>query len=58
MLENKGREIIADMVDDILQGRPKNAQEKTFNVLKDRASSKIDEIKKEFNSNLFDKENT
>ena len=58
MLENKGREIIADMVDDILQGRPKNDQEKTFNVLKDRASSKIDEIKKEFNSNLFDKENT
>ena len=58
MLENKGREIIATIVDDILQGRPKNAREKTFDVLKDRTSDRIDELKKEYNSELFDKENT
>ena len=58
MVENKGRAIIANMVDDIIRGRPNDARAKTFDVLKDRTTTKIDELKKEYNSELFDKENT
>ena len=57
MQENRGREIIADMVDDILCGREYKARDRVFDVLKDRTSSRIVELKKDFNSDLFDNKN-
>ncbi|SVB39450.1 uncharacterized protein METZ01_LOCUS192304 [marine metagenome] len=45
------------MVDDILCGREYKARDRAFDVLKDRTSSRIVELKKDFNSNLFDNKN-
>ena len=56
MLENRGRETIADMIDDILCGREYKARDRALDVLKDKTSDRIMELKKDFNSNLFDKE--
>ena len=57
-LENRGREVIADMIDDILCGREYKARDRALDVLKDKTSSRIMELKKDFNSNLFDIKNT
>ena len=57
MHEHRGREIIADMVDDSLCGREYKARDRAFDVLKDRTSSRIVELKKDFNSDLFDNKN-
>ena len=54
-LENRGRETIADMIDDILCGREYKARDRSLDVLKDKTSSRIMELQKDFNSNLFDK---
>tara|TARA_B100000745_G_scaffold300213_1_gene253277 strand:- start:3517 stop:3687 length:171 start_codon:yes stop_codon:yes gene_type:complete len=53
-LENKGRETIANMIDDILCGKEYKARDRTFDVLNNKISSRIEELKKDFNSNLFD----
>jgi hypothetical protein len=58
VLENRGREVIADMIDDILCGREYKARDRALDVLKDKTSSRIMELKKDFNSNLFDIKNT
>ena len=58
VLENRGRETIADMIDDILCGREYKARDRALDVLKDKTSSRIVELKKDFNSNLFDIKNT
>jgi hypothetical protein len=58
VLENRGRETIADMIDDILCGREYKARDRALDVLKDKTSSRIMELKKDFNSNLFDIKNT
>lgn len=58
MLENRGRETIADMIDDILCGREYKARDRALDVLKDKTSDRIMELKKDFNSNLFDIKNT
>ena len=57
MLENRGREVIADMIDDILCGREYKARDRALDVLKNKTSSRIEELKKDFNSNLFDIKN-
>jgi len=57
-LENRGREVIADMIDDILCGREYKARDRALDVLKDKTSDRIMELKKDFNSNLFDIKNT
>ena len=57
-LENGGREVIADMIDDILCGREYKARDRALDVLKDKTSDRIMELKKDFNSNLFDIKNT
>jgi hypothetical protein len=57
-LENRGRETIADMIDDILCGREYKARDRALDVLKDKTSDRIMELKKDFNSNLFDIKNT
>ena len=56
-LENRGREVIADMIDDILCGREYKARDRALDVLKDKTSDRIMELKKDFNSNLFDNKN-
>jgi len=56
-LENRGREVIADMIDDILCGREYKARDRALDVLKDKTSDRIMELKKDFNSNLFDIKN-
>ncbi len=58
VLENRGRETIADMIDDILCGREYKARDRALDVLKDKTSDRIMELKKDFNSNLFDIKNT
>ena len=57
VLENSRRETIADMVDDILCGREYKARDRALDVLKDKISSRIEGLKKDFNSNLFDNNN-
>ena len=46
------------MIDDILCGREYKARDRALDVLKDKTSSRIMELKKDFNSNLFDIKNT
>jgi hypothetical protein len=55
VLENRSRENIADMVNDILCGKEYNARDMALGILKDKTSDRIAELKKDFNSNLFDK---
>jgi len=43
------------MIDDILCGREYKARDRALDVLKDKSSSRIVELQKDFNSNLFDK---
>ena len=57
MLENRGREVIADMIDDILCGREYKARDRALDVLKNKTSSRIEELKKDFSSDLFDNKN-
>ena len=57
MLENRGREVIADMIDDILCGREYKARDRALDVLKNKTSSRIEELKKYFSSDLFDNKN-
>ena len=57
MLENRGREVIADMIDDILCGREYKARDRALYVLKNKTSSRIEELKKDFSSDLFDNKN-
>ena len=56
-LENGGREVIADMIDDILCGREYKARDRALDVLKNKTSSRIEELKKDFSSDLFDNKN-
>ena len=53
-LENKGREIIADMLDDIMGGRQYKARDVVMDVLKTKTTTRIEELKKDYSSNLFD----
>ena len=57
MLENRGREVIADMINDILCGREYKARDRALDVLKNKTSSRIEELKKDFSSDLFDNKN-
>ena len=57
MLENRGREVIADMIDDILCGRESKPRDRALDVLKNKTSSRIEELKKDFSSDLFDNKN-
>ena len=57
MLENRGREVIADMIDDILCGREYKARDRALDVLKNKTSSRIEELKKDFSSDLIDNKN-
>jgi len=57
VLENRGREVIADMIDDILCGREYKARDRALDVLKNKTSSRIEELKKDFSSDLFDNKN-
>lgn len=56
-MENRGREVIADMIDDILCGREYKARDRALDVLKNKTSSRIEELKKDFSSDLFDNKN-
>lgn len=44
------------MVDAVLKGNAADARQKTFEVLNNKASDRIEELKKEYTSSVFDKE--
>ncbi len=44
------------MVDAVLKGNAADARQKTFEVLNNKASDHIEELKKEYTSSVFDKE--
>ena len=57
MLENKSREIITDMLDNIISGNQYKALDKVSDILKNKTTDRIEELKKDFSSNLFNNKN-
>jgi|TARA_B100000809_G_scaffold148340_1_gene145796 hypothetical protein len=57
VLENKSREIIADMLDNIISGNQYKALDKVSDILKNKTTDHIEELKKDFSSKLFNNKN-
>ena len=56
MVDTNEKDDLTSMVDAVLKGNAADARQKTFEVLNNKASDHIEELKKEYTSSVFDKE--